>query len=81
MPFFGANYDPFNDKNGSIARTNEMLAAGADVVFAAAGTSGSEAIKHAAAAGAWVIGVDTDECVLRLLRQQTNSPFLCAFCS
>ena len=39
----------------------ELVAHGADVVFAAAGQSGGAAIRAAAQDGAWVIGVDQDQ--------------------
>jgi basic membrane lipoprotein Med (substrate-binding protein (PBP1-ABC) superfamily)/ABC-type phosphate/phosphonate transport system substrate-binding protein len=39
----------------------ELVAEGADVVFSAAGGTGSAAIRAAAEEGAWVIGVDWDE--------------------
>jgi simple sugar transport system permease protein len=41
----------------------ELVMHGADVVFAAAGLSGSGAIQAAAQEGAWVIGVDQDQWV------------------
>lgn len=43
------------------AIADEFIEAGADVIFGAAGLTGSEGIKHAAAQGSYVIGVDQDE--------------------
>jgi basic membrane lipoprotein Med (substrate-binding protein (PBP1-ABC) superfamily) len=40
---------------------HELMRLGADVIFGAAGLTGSAGIKYAAAQGAWVIGVDNDE--------------------
>ncbi|MDZ4671251.1 MAG: BMP family ABC transporter substrate-binding protein [Phototrophicales bacterium] len=44
-----------------IALVDGFIEAGADVIFGAAGLTGSEGIKHAAAQGIYVIGVDQDE--------------------
>lgn len=51
----------FNDPDLGAALAAEMMTAGADVIYAPAGPTGSGAIRSAAMAGAWVIGVDTDE--------------------
>ncbi len=49
--------DPARGKAAALSQMDE----GADVIFGAGGTTGSGAIMGAAAAGAWVIGVDQDE--------------------
>ncbi len=54
-------HESFTDVTGGAATAEQMLGEGADVIFGAGGPTGSSGIKTAAAAGAWVIGVDTDE--------------------
>ncbi|MCU0480118.1 MAG: BMP family ABC transporter substrate-binding protein [Anaerolineae bacterium] len=51
----------FADVEQGQAIADEFIEAGADVIFGAAGLTGSEGIKHAAAQGVYVIGVDQDE--------------------
>lgn len=51
----------FSDPAGGARRSRELLAAGADVVFPAAGGSGLGALKEIAAAGAYGIGVDDNQ--------------------
>lgn len=58
-----AHTDSFTDAEAGQKAGREMVEQGADVVFAAAGLSGSAVIQAAAAAGAWVIGVDQDQWV------------------
>ncbi len=58
-----AHTDSFTDVEAGREAGKELVEQGADVVFAAAGLSGSAAIKAAADAGAWVIGVDQDQWV------------------
>jgi len=53
----------FTDPEAGKRAAADLVAQGADVVFAAAGASGSAAIRAAAGAGAWVIGVDQDQWV------------------
>ncbi|MFW6115845.1 MAG: BMP family ABC transporter substrate-binding protein [Chloroflexota bacterium] len=60
---FDAATDSFTDLDAGEEAGQELLAYGADVVFAAAGQSGSAAIRAAAQGGAWVIGVDQDQWV------------------
>lgn len=55
--------DSFTDLEAGQKAAQELAAQNADVIFAAGGQSGSTAIKTAAEAGAWVIGVDQDEWV------------------
>jgi general nucleoside transport system permease protein len=55
--------DSFTDAEAGQKAGRELVEQEADVVFAAAGLSGSAAIKAAAEAGAWVIGVDQDQWV------------------
>ena len=55
--------DSFIDEEAGAEAGRELVAHGADVVFAAAGQSGSGAIEAAALGGAWVIGVDQDQWV------------------
>jgi len=45
----------------------DMMAAGADVVFAAAGPTGNGAVLTATQSGAWAIGVDVDQYVTLFL--------------
>ncbi len=54
-------HESFTDVTGGAATAEQMLGEGADVIFGAGGPTGSSGIKTAAAKGAWVIGVDTDE--------------------
>lgn len=49
--------DPARGKTAALSQMDE----GADVIFGAGGPTGSGAIRGAAQAGAWVIGVDQDE--------------------
>ncbi|MGH8908837.1 MAG: BMP family lipoprotein [Egibacteraceae bacterium] len=51
----------FNDPGRGASAAAQFLGEGADVVFGAAGATGSGGIRAAAAGGAWVIGVDQDE--------------------
>ncbi len=53
--------DSFTDEDAGKEAGRELVTYGAEVVFAAAGQSGSAAIRAAAQQGAWVIGVDQDE--------------------
>jgi len=53
--------DSFNDTQAGEAAAQRLIEQHADVIFAAAGLSGSAAIRAAAQKGAWVIGVDQDE--------------------
>jgi ABC-type uncharacterized transport system permease subunit/basic membrane lipoprotein Med (substrate-binding protein (PBP1-ABC) superfamily) len=53
--------DSFSDEEAGAAAAHEMIEQGADVLFAAAGLSGSAAIRCAAQEGLWVIGVDQDQ--------------------
>jgi simple sugar transport system permease protein len=53
--------DSFTDLEAGRQAGREIVEQGADVVFAAAGQSGSAAIQAAAEEGAWVIGVDQDQ--------------------
>lgn len=54
-------HESFTDVTGGAATAEQMLGEGADVIFGAGGPTGSSGIKTAAASGAWVVGVDTDE--------------------
>jgi basic membrane protein A and related proteins len=49
--------DPARGKTAALSQMDE----GADIIFGAGGTTGSGALRGAAQAGAWVIGVDQDE--------------------
>ncbi|MFZ5856181.1 MAG: BMP family ABC transporter substrate-binding protein [Chloroflexota bacterium] len=51
----------FGDPAVGEAAAADMLARGADVIFAAAGVTGNGAILYAAQNGGWSIGVDTDQ--------------------
>lgn len=51
----------FVDPSAGAAAAKELLDTGADVIFAAAGSSGAGALRTAAQQGAWVIGVDQDQ--------------------
>ena len=53
--------DTFTEPEAGEAAGKAMVDRGADVVFAAAGSTGGAAIRTAAQAGAWVIGVDQDQ--------------------
>jgi len=53
--------ESFTDEAAGEEAGRELVAQGADVVFAAAGQSGTAAIRAAAQEGAWVIGVDQDQ--------------------
>lgn len=51
----------FTDPDLGAQVAQDLMALGADVIFGAAGPTGSGAILEAAQAGAWAIGVDVDE--------------------
>jgi len=51
----------FTDVEAGEEAGQDLVSNGADVVFAAAGKSGTGAIRAAAQEGAWVIGVDQDQ--------------------
>ena len=51
----------FNDPAEGRSAAEQFLGEGADVLFGAAGVTGSGAIQAAAESDAWVIGVDQDE--------------------
>lgn len=53
--------DSFADLPAGEEAGRQVVEEGADVVFSAAGPSGSAAIRRAAQQGAWVIGMDLDE--------------------
>ncbi|MEM8924279.1 MAG: BMP family ABC transporter substrate-binding protein [Actinomycetota bacterium] len=53
--------DTFADPLAGSATAEDMVDGGADVIFGAAGGTGSGAIATAAGLGAWAIGVDQDE--------------------
>jgi len=55
--------DSFTDPKAGEEAAGKLVEQGADVVFAAAGASGSAAIRAAARQGVWVVGVDQDEWV------------------
>ena len=55
--------ESFTDEKAGAEAGQELVAHGADVIFAAAGQSGAAAIRAAAQEGAWVIGVDQDQWV------------------
>jgi ABC-type uncharacterized transport system permease subunit/basic membrane lipoprotein Med (substrate-binding protein (PBP1-ABC) superfamily) len=55
--------DSFVDEQLGEQAAGEVIRQGADVIFAAAGPSGSAAIREAAGQQVWVIGVDQDEWV------------------
>lgn len=57
----GGYIGTFDDGAKGKAAAEEHLAAGADVVFAAAGAAGNAAVHAAAKAGKWAVGVDTDQ--------------------
>ena len=57
----GVYVPSFTDSATGASNAQQMLGEGADVVFGAGGQTGSGAIKAAAEAGAFVIGVDQDE--------------------
>jgi basic membrane protein A len=59
VTYTGTFLDP--DLGAEVAQ--EMMAAGADVIFAAAGPTGYGAILTATQSGAWAIGVDVDQYV------------------
>jgi simple sugar transport system permease protein len=58
-----ASTKSFTDVEAGEEAGQDLVANGADVVFAAAGQSGAGAIRAAAEEGAWVIGVDQDQWV------------------
>jgi simple sugar transport system permease protein len=53
--------ESFTDREVGREKGRELVEQDADVIFAAAGRSGSAAIQAAAEAGAWVIGADQDQ--------------------
>jgi ABC-type uncharacterized transport system permease subunit/basic membrane lipoprotein Med (substrate-binding protein (PBP1-ABC) superfamily) len=53
----------FTDLEAGGQAAEELIEQGADVIFAAAGLSGSESIRIGAQRGAWVVGVDQDQWV------------------
>jgi len=55
--------ESFTDVEAGQEAARQLVAEGADVVFAAAGQSGDGAIRAAAQEGAWAIGVDQDQWV------------------
>lgn len=55
------DFKGFNDAPGGRNAANGMLDAGADVVYAAAGASGTGAIQTISEKKKWVIGVDSDQ--------------------
>lgn len=57
----GVHLESFTDPVSGAAAALEFMEEGADVIFGAAGPTGSGAIREAAAAGVYVIGVDQDE--------------------
>jgi ABC-type uncharacterized transport system permease subunit/basic membrane lipoprotein Med (substrate-binding protein (PBP1-ABC) superfamily) len=57
--YTGSFNDPLKGQSAALA----LIERGADVIFGAGGRTGSAAIRNAAEAGAWVIGVDQDEWV------------------
>ncbi len=57
----GLYIDSFTDRAKGRAAARAQVDQGADVIFGAAGLTGSAAILEAAQRGAWVIGVDRDE--------------------
>lgn len=61
ITILGTYTDSFVDPAAGAAIAQAFLSAGADVLFAAGGATGSGAIRLAAEEGAFVIGVDVDE--------------------
>ncbi len=57
----GIYMDSFDDRDGGAAQALAFIEQGADVIFGAAGITGSAGIRAAAQAGVAVIGVDEDE--------------------
>ena len=55
--------ETFSEPSVGAMVATDLIANGADVVFAAAGAAGGGAIKYAAANSVWAIGVDQDEFV------------------
>lgn len=53
--------ESFSDPEAGADKAEEFTQAGADVIYAPAGMTGSGAILRAAQRGAWVIGVDQDQ--------------------
>lgn len=51
----------FTDPAWGAATANSLIAAGADVIFGAGGTTGNAAVIAAAQAGVYAIGVDSDQ--------------------
>lgn len=61
QPDFSPGYNPFFDYEAGRTFAQNAFDAGADVMFGAAGDSGSAGLVKAAELGMWVIGVDVDE--------------------
>lgn len=57
----GEYHDSFDDPEAGATTAAAFMRQGADVIFGAAGPTGSGAILYAAGEGVWVIGVDQDE--------------------
>lgn len=53
--------ESFTDANKGASDAAQFIGEGADVIFGAGGETGSAAVKAAAEAGVWAIGVDQDE--------------------
>lgn len=58
--YIGDTPRAFRDRAGAVAKAEELVAAGADVIFPAAGFPGADAMKAAAEKGALSIGVDSN---------------------
>lgn len=61
VTILGEYASSFANSEEGIAIATQLIEAGADVIFGAAGFTGSEGIKYAAQQGVYVIGVDQDE--------------------
>lgn len=57
----GSSANPFNDAPWGIQQAQSLVRNGNDVLFGAAGATGTVAIETAAGQGIYVIGVDTDQ--------------------
>jgi len=57
----GEYHDSFDDPEAGATTAAQFMRRGADVIFGAAGPTGSGGILYAAGEGVWVIGVDQDE--------------------
>ncbi|AWB06570.1 BMP family ABC transporter substrate-binding protein (plasmid) [Azospirillum humicireducens] len=62
--FLGSDANAFRDKDAAHSMTDQLIAEGADVAFAAAGYAGTAVLERMAAAGHLGIGVDTNQNVL-----------------